>query len=161
MSDVVVRPAKDTDRAAIVELIRDQQAHLHGLFDRMKPPGDIGAWYLDALETRCAEEHGTLLVAEAGEALVGYAVVVCRVSSEREMDEVLYTHAHVPELSVLSGWRRRGIGRALLTACERIARDDGARWIRIASLAANTAARGAYEAAGFREHLIDYEKPLT
>ena len=158
--DVTVRPHRDADRDALVELIRDQQAHLHGLYDRMKPPPEIGAWYLDALVARCAKQHGTVLVAEAQDVLVGYAVVVCRVSSEEEMDEVLYTYAQVPELSVLSGWRRRGIGHALLAECERIARADGARWLRISSLAANAGARGTYEAYGFHEQQVDFEKPL-
>jgi ribosomal protein S18 acetylase RimI-like enzyme len=52
-------------------------------------------------------------------------------------------------LAVDPGMQGRGIGRALLDAAVEEARQRGARRLTLRVLSTNTAARAAYEAAGF------------
>ena len=56
--------------------------------------------------------------------------------------------------------RGRGIGRSLLEAAERHARDQGSKWLRISVLAQNRIAAGLYERFGFEPRVIELEKNL-
>ena len=127
----------------------------------MKPPEEIGSWYIDALITEVAKYKGDFLVAELGGKLAGYATLFAEVSSEDELDEKDYTYAYVSDLVVSEGHRGKGIGKALLDACATAAKAKGRNMIRISVLAANRRARKVYAAAGFEEHLVTLTKKLT
>lgn len=57
---------------------------------------------------------------------------------------------HFYRLAVHPGWRRQGVGRLLIEAGERRLRADGARRAAADVVVDRTAARGVWEAAGYR-----------
>ena len=67
---------------------------------------------------------------------------------------------YVSDLIVSAAHRGRGIGRRLLRAAEALAREAGARTIRLSVKAGNVGARSLYAAEGFEEAEIYLEKPL-
>jgi len=157
---VAIRDYEPQDRPALIALVRELQAAEAAVYDRMKPPDAIGDWYLDGLLDACRRRRGRILVATEGGAPVGYAVILTEVPSEAELDEVDYTYAYVQDLVVTEAARGRGSGSHLLANCEEIARDAGARWLRICVLADNDGAVRIYRKAGFAPLFFEMEKPL-
>jgi len=141
--------------------VRELQGHEAQFYDRMKPPGDMGHWYIEGLRGGIAKHKGSFLVAQAGNLIVGYATLLTEVTSEDERDEVLYTYAYIGDLAVLKAKRGQGYGRALLSECERIARQAGRKWLRLGVLANNVGARRFYRGFGLEEKFPTLEKPLT
>ncbi len=89
-------------------------------------------------------ESGEITVLLVGEGPYGLAQLRFRPS--------LYSgalDAYVEELYVVPEQRGRGLGRALLEAAMRWARERGARHIDLTTGEADTAARALYESAGF------------
>jgi ribosomal protein S18 acetylase RimI-like enzyme len=156
-----IRAYRDSDRDALLSLIRELQAAEAALYDRMKPAGDMGDWYIELLQSQCREEDGAILVAENETDVIGYATIRSRVVEAGAEDEVAYVYAYVGDLVVTKGARGRGAGQALLAECERRARAAGRDELRITVLAANTRARDVYRACGFDDLLIDMRKKLS
>ena len=119
--DIEIRIYRDTDKQGIVELVRELQTHEGAYFDRMKPPGEISSWYVDDLNTECAEAKGKLIVACSDGLPVGYAQLLTDQTSESERDEINYTYALVGELIVTKKFQRKGIGTRLIAECEKLA----------------------------------------
>lgn len=85
--------------------------------------------------------HRPLLVAVSNEGLIGYALVALH---RRAVAGRLYSIAVDPR----SG--RRGVGRALMEACERYAAAQGRSALRLEVRADNGAAIALYERLGFK-----------
>ena len=160
MDSIRIREFEEADRPALLGLVRELQATQHALYDRMKPPDELGDDYLRHLLDECAKFDGSILVAVDGDTLVGYAVVLTAVSSEDEADEIDFLFAYVSELMVTQSHRGRGIAAQLLSRCDGLARDAGVQWIRVTVLTENAEAVRVYEKAGFRSLLSVMEKPL-
>ena len=79
-------------------------------------------------------------VAHRGGALAGYGVVTIGAGE-----------AHLLNLSVAPGWKRRGVGTELTRFFMRLARDYGAQKIFLEVRPSNVAARALYTAEGFAE----------
>jgi len=152
--------ARESDLDAVVAIVRELQAHEARLYDRMRAPGDMGAWYVEHLEGECRAHGGRILVAEQGGMLVGYATVLTRIDVDCA-DEVAHSYAYVLDLAVSTPARGQGIARLLLEGCEAEARRCGAGHLRVTVLADNRRARDVYEAFGFRDLFVDLEKPLA
>lgn len=109
---VTIREGRTDDAAALAGMISDFNVEEGS-------PGRIGA---DGVLDLCFR-HGSRylsLVAETGEALVGYALVM------RFFDtEPCAWCAYMQDLYVVQGWRSRGVGRRLIAAAARHALDDG------------------------------------
>jgi GNAT superfamily N-acetyltransferase len=127
----------------------------------VKPPEEIGAWYIHDLHASVAKHKGRLLVAESEGVVAGYACLLVDVSSADDHDEILYTYSYVADLAVLASHRGHGLGGALLAACESLARAAGQKWIRLGVIAANHDARRFYARSGFAEQLLTLEKTLA
>lgn len=155
-----IRDYAAADRPLLVELAREMQAAEASFYDRLKPPAEIGDWYIQTLLDACETKNGRILVATDGDTPIGYAVVLTHVTSEDEPDEIDHVHAFIQDIAVTERWRGRGVGSALLAACEDTARKAGVRWLRLSVLAENTRALGAYRKAGFQPLLSTMEKPL-
>jgi GNAT superfamily N-acetyltransferase len=69
----------------------------------------------------------------------------------------------VSGFGVVPAWRRRGLGRRLMSALLESARGYGLRQLSLEVLAGNAAARGLYEGAGMRvtRDLLILERPAT
>ena len=156
----MLRPYGPEDRAAVIALVRELQTYEAEFYDRMKPPEEIGDWYVDGLLKYCAEQAGEILVADATGRLLGYAAVMTAVSSQGEADEQDFFYAEVKDLVVTEAARGQGLGRRLLEACEARARAAGAQWLRIGVLADNSRALETYRRFGFRDLSVQLEKLL-
>ncbi len=162
MTDIRIRKYRPDDREAVIELVRELQIAEGKFYDRVKPPEDIGDWYLDGLLSSCEEQKGQIFLADESGVPVGYAVVLAEVPSEdSNPDEVAYLYAYISDLVVSEHLRGRGIGKMLLQKCESFARHHEAKWLRIGVLANNDPAVRAYESAGFRTLTMEMEKKLV
>jgi ribosomal-protein-alanine acetyltransferase len=106
----------------------------------------------------------TLIVAEAGESVAGYALVNYRHGSKRAR---LYT------IAVAGAFQRRGIARRLLAAAERSARAHGCGTMRLEAREDDAGAIALYESSGYnrfgrrrryydgRVDALLFEKPLA
>lgn len=160
MGEVALRAFEEGDRPAIVALVRELQLAEGALHDRMKPPEEIGDWYVDYLLESCKRDNGRIVVATLGDEVVGYLAVMTEVSSEGEIDEVSYSYALVQDLAVAERCRGRGIASKLLAEGEAAARAAGARWLRVEVLTENQPAAALYRKTGFNPLISLLEKPL-
>ena len=144
----------------MLAIVRDLQTDESRFYDRLRPPEEIGTWYIDGLKQDIAKHKGWFLVAELDGMVSGYASLLGEVSSEDEREEVLYTCAYVGDLAVATGQRGQGIGHALLSECEKLARAAGRQWLRLGVHAANHEARQFYARAGLEDKFITLEKLL-
>jgi ribosomal protein S18 acetylase RimI-like enzyme len=121
-------PARDRDqvRSCVVEL----QEFERGLEPSLPKGVDMVDAYLAFLLDRCSRAAGRVLVAEVDHVVVGFVVLLARVVPE-EPDEDQMPYAYISDLVVLPGYRRRGIGRALLDRAEALARSSGASILRV------------------------------
>jgi GNAT superfamily N-acetyltransferase len=113
------------------------------------------------LKKWCAKDDGTFLVAEDGAAVLGYAVVLCTCKEEGADGDFAYLYALVADLVVTEVARGEGIGKALLEACERLARAKARPVLRIGVLSGNLGALHAYQKYGFTPYHLKLEKLLA
>jgi ribosomal protein S18 acetylase RimI-like enzyme len=86
-----------------------------------------------------------MLVAEEGGKPVGFVLVVHDLPDEVSLTEQVF----IAYMAVAPEWQRRGIGRAMLGAVERLAEERGVEYVSLMVTEENTPARGLYDAAGF------------
>ena len=142
-------------RECFIELQNDERR-----LDPGKPDGTtIAQAYLERMFARCRQWDGRVFVAEDADTLVGFVCVWARVPPD-EPDDNPALYAHVSDLVVRAAYRRRGIGRQLLSAAETYARSRGANSFRIGVSARNAAAKNLYESIGFKEYKIELAKQL-
>lgn len=85
--------------------------------------------------------HRPLLVVKFGDAIAGYALIVLRKGAKS---------ARLYSLAVDPAQARRGVGRALLQACERYARAHDRDVLRLEVRYDNASAIALYESMGYR-----------
>ena len=128
MSKVSIRAANPSDLDAIFAL-----EHAAFSADRLSRR---------SLRAFIKSAHRPLLVAVLDKSLVGYALVALRQGAPAAR---LYSIAVDPRIG------RRGVGRALIAACERYAARMGAIALRLEVRYDNAAAIALYEKMGFRQ----------
>jgi GNAT superfamily N-acetyltransferase len=119
----------------------------------------MGPWYIARLKRDIAEGGGRLLVAEGPGGVVGYAALTFAVAAD-DKAELPHSYAQVDDLAVCASARSKGVGSALLAACEAHARDKGVDVLRLAALARNAQARQFYLRNGLQEVYVTLEKDL-
>jgi GNAT superfamily N-acetyltransferase len=102
-----------------------------------------------------ADDGSRLLIAEAGDGRVGFALV-----EELRDYFTLERHGHVGILAVTAGAEGRGAGGALLRAAESWARDRGFHTLTLNVFSGNRHARDVYEHLGFEEDTVKYIKRI-
>jgi GNAT superfamily N-acetyltransferase len=115
--------------------------------------------YCATLLERCGAWDGVLLVAEEEDGPVGLLAMFLRVP-QTEPDEPPGSYASVSDLVVLPEARGRGIGTVLLARAEERARSAGAATLRLEVMAGNRRARDFYRRHGWRDRVVQMEKPL-
>ncbi len=101
------------------------------------------------------DDGSRLLIAEAGDARVGFALV-----EELRDYFTLERHGHVGILAVAAGAEGHGAGGALLRAAETWARDRGFSTLTLNVFSGNRHARAVYEHLGFEEDTVKYTKKI-
>ncbi|HZD72382.1 MAG TPA: GNAT family N-acetyltransferase [Actinomycetota bacterium] len=140
-TQVVVRPARERDLDAIIELFVEVAAE--GRWIGTELPVDRERRRL-RLREELRRQDAIVLVAEAGGRIVG----------QLGMDVASYGVADFGML-VAEGWRGRGVGTALLRAGIEWARQAGAHKVALQVWPHNDAAIALYEKLGFqREGLL-------
>jgi ribosomal protein S18 acetylase RimI-like enzyme len=157
---IVIREYNDSrDTNALRDCFAELQNN-ERQFDPGKPEGStIAAAYLDRMFARCHDWDGRVFVAEVTGQVVGFVCVWAKVPPE-EPDESPAEYAFVSDLVVSKLYRRRGIGKQLLSAVESFARSRGSCSIRIEVSSHNVSARSRYNSLGFEEYKIELLKRL-
>jgi GNAT superfamily N-acetyltransferase len=144
----VVRPAVPGDHAQLCELFDElDELHRNARPDIFrKPAGDARsrddmAWLMDG-------EGGTILVADAGDRLLGVAVALLKNPPSHPL-LVARKIVEIDNIVVRRRYHRQGIGSRLVTACVEWARQRGADEVEIAVHDFNIAAAAFYRALGF------------
>jgi ribosomal protein S18 acetylase RimI-like enzyme len=156
---VNIRPYRDADESACRACIVERQDAERQFDARLRTGDEMADEYLEQMHTRCREWAGAILVAEQDDEVVGLTMVLARVPFE-SLDEPPGHSAWVAELVVRSGFRKRGIGTALLHSAQRHARDAGASELRIGVLSGNRPAAALYRREGFAPYSETLAKML-
>ncbi|RZA14549.1 MAG: GNAT family N-acetyltransferase [Lysobacteraceae bacterium] len=141
------------DEPAILSFIQGLQDYeLQFEANRSRDPGFVAEHWRDA-QHRCAEKHGTMLVAEDGGKPVGWAFAY------EEHGELFIAaperrHGFLAEIYVQPEARGQGHGRALIEAVEAWSRGRAHKLLTIGVLAGNARAIRSYEGAGYAPYTI-------
>jgi ribosomal protein S18 acetylase RimI-like enzyme len=103
---------------------------------------------------RQAANHETVIVAEVGERIAGFASL--RVTDS--LDPTPY--AELTDLFVEPEARRLGVAARLVKYMEGIARERGATHLVVLTGQKNTEAQAFYRSAGYEEYAVAMRKPL-
>ena len=141
MREFTIRPAVPADAEALVALADAVAAEREGwlITDSSWRSAGEERRYLRALRRYA---HAAVFVAETADGLVA------RLSVARDPHPA---SAHVADLGLMvaAGWRRRGIGRALLQQAVDWARESGIRKLELHVFPHNEPAIALYESFGF------------
>lgn len=157
--NVTIRPLREGDEQACRACVVELQDAGREIDPRLLPGEVMADEYLQEMHHRCRRYDGTILLAEQGGVIVGMVMVLAHVPYD-SVDEPPGDRAILAELVVRQGYRRRGIGAALLRAADRYARDEGATEIHIAVLSRNHPARDLYLREGYIPHVDTLAKLL-
>ena len=147
---VTIRPRTAADFESLVDLDLASARHhaeLDPAFYRVPARAAVAAF----LQRRLAELDGEILVA----VIDGQVIGMVGVAVQEAPDPGSVVRA-VPTvdlgISVLEEWRGRGVGKALMAAAERWARERGAARMVLDMSAENAGALRFYERLGYRQH---------
>jgi GNAT superfamily N-acetyltransferase len=157
---MTIREAKlPSDEPAILSFINGLQDYEAGFEpDRRRDP-DFAAQHWRELQHRCAEKHGIMLIAEDGGKAEGWAFAYEQ-HGELFIVEPERRHGFLAEIFVMPEARGKGLGRALIEACEDWARGRGHKLLTIGVLAKNPGAIRAYQASGYAPYAITMRRYL-
>lgn len=147
------------DEPAILAFINGLQDYEAGFEPNRRLDPNFAADHWRDLQHRCAEKHGTMLIAEDEGKPVGWAFAhdqlgeVFVVEPERQ-------HGYLAELYVVPSARGKGLGRALIEACEAWARARGHKLLQVGVLARNARAIRSYEGAGYSAYGLTMRRYL-
>ena len=160
-----IRPyRRETDAETVRACFLALQDYERSLEAALPTGTAIADAYLARMFDRCAKWDGVVFVAATDGApgvssIIGFVSVWGRVPQD-EPDEPEGDYAFVSDLVVLSTFRGRGVGTALLAEAERRARSRGVATLRIGVLARNAGARCLYEKIGFADYRTQLTTPL-
>ena len=156
-----VRDAKlPQDEAAMLQFINELQRFERAIEENRRVDASVAQEFLSVLLERVKNNHGCIRLAEDDHGQpIGWAVAL------EDEDEVYVVagerrFGYISELHVIESWRGRGVGRALMSACEAWARDRGLATMFIAGLAENRRALDVYRASGYAPHAAFLRKYL-
>ena len=161
MAGFVIRPYRETDRAAVIAAEIDLQEYERTLHDTRLPGAPVMEAYLDRLLRDVAAQSGAILIAEDDGCFLG--LVACVVARDDTVQETADSnvYGYITDIYVLPDRRGSGLAQALLEAAETHLAPTGVSRVRINALAANARARRAYEKHGFEPYEVMYEKRLA
>lgn len=142
---VRVRLVRGEDTAGLVPIFEAfYGAHFGGRVTELAVAGRL----------RQAANHETVIVAEVGERIAGFASL--RVTDS--LDPTPY--AELTDLFVEPEARRLGVASRLVKYMEGIARERGATHLVVLTGQKNTEAQAFYRTAGYEEYAVAMRKPL-
>jgi ribosomal protein S18 acetylase RimI-like enzyme len=148
------------DKPAFLDFIMGSQRYEYAIAPnrRLDPPVAEEHWA--RLSTHLSEQGGCVFLAEdARKVPLGWGVVGGYTGEAFVVPEER-SYAYIFELFVIEAMRGKGIGRALIAACEDSAKAKDFKTLLIGVLAGNTNAAGLYRSAGFADYAIELKKYL-
>ena len=156
---LVLRTLRDGDRTTMLAFLRDladAEADYHWA---MRPGNEMNMAEVDRTIAEIATEDGTIVIAELDGKPVGYAGVVLQdAEGEFELKDAWRRRGFITDMYVAPAGRRRGIGLALIAACERHVAAAGIDWLQICVSPDNAPAIALYRRAGFGDYELVLEK---
>ena len=161
MSVFKIRDAElPQDKPELLEFILELQRFEKVFEPNRRLDEPVAGEYFAVLIGEVRKNSGRILVAEGdGGELLGWGVAYTReddvyvVAEERRF-------GYISELFVIEPLRGKGIGQALIKACEAWARSLGLRVLRIGVLAGNKRTATIYDQAGFAPDAMHLRKYL-
>lgn len=162
----MIRPATPADRAFVLNLAsrlvdgfevpahRSKAELIEG--DRRALEAWFGQLHDGGADARSAKADEAMLIAEVDGKPAGAAFLVTLVDYFTERP-----HAHLSVLAVEKSAEGKGVGSALLDACEHWARSRGSDRLTLSALVTNARARALYERRGFSGEYVRYVLPLA
>ena len=148
-----VRPYVPDDRAFLLSLAPRLIIGLPPWRDPQLAIAAFEQWILVSIEQQ--GQKTTVLVAEDDQAeRLGFATIA------HENHFTGEPQACINELATSERAEGRGVGKALITACEEWAREQGIGFLALSTSAANVRALGFYHHLGFRDEDIKLVKLL-
>jgi GNAT superfamily N-acetyltransferase len=147
------------DRAAVLSFIMGSQHYEHAFEPNRRLDPAVAEEQLAFLLDGVGKHRGRVFVADDDGQAIGWAVFVVG-EAPVFVVEAERTHGYVAELFVTEGMRGRGVGRALLAACEEETRRAALKQIKIGLLTANRRAAEVYAGAGFAPYASELRKYL-
>jgi ribosomal protein S18 acetylase RimI-like enzyme len=152
---MTVRPATEFDHAAVQALAGELVAGAAPWRPADGVARAAAVWVADACRTGTDADHALLVACDRDGALLGFAAVGVRRHSSGDRD------AHLSELVVAPGARRRGVGSRLVVACEDWALSRGLTRLSLETGAANEPARGLYARLGYAAEQVTLTRALA
>jgi GNAT superfamily N-acetyltransferase len=170
MSDVTIRPTRETDIDNLIALYEEFHTfHVLGAPTRLRlpAPSDDRAQYEEEwaqiraqLLAILQDANTALLLAEAAGQIVGLAEIYLR-RDEANPLTVQHTYSHLQSLIVTERWRGRGVGARLMAVAEAWARKRGATELRLDAWEFAAGPLPFYEALGYQTVKRTLVKPLA
>ena len=159
-ADVVIRPARESDREVLIELFLGLNVYEEPFVGnrRLDRAGAIDS--LAFAEKKVADTGGVKLVAEIDGSVVGHLFLTWEKHGACVRDDEK-DYGYVAELFVREAHRGKGIGRALLQEAERLTKAKGFGHMMLGVLHGNTVAERAYARFGFKPYAADLVKPIA
>jgi ribosomal protein S18 acetylase RimI-like enzyme len=155
---VEIRPAIDSDFEALVELDLSSAAHHAGLDPGLYHVPDRAA-VASFLRERLADPDREVFVAVADGAVVGMVDVT--IAEDPPPGSILRPIRTADlGISVLAGWRGRGVGHALMAVAEASARRRGAERLALDMASSNAGALRFYEGLGYATYGLVMRKAI-
>lgn len=153
MAEVVIRPARAADVETVARLWEALVAHHRALDDSLPDLTPLGmVRYARRLEDQLDNPMACVLVAEASGEIVGYVLgVVVDLAPEMFAQE---PSGFLADIFVEEGWRRSGIGRALVQSLAEWFRQRGMRYFEWHAAARNAEALAFWRGVGGREVMV-------
>ena len=152
---IVVRDACPDDLPAVLEMWAELR-EIGGRLERATPPATAdGA--LDRLLAITMDPDSRALIATSGDAVAGMAVLTC--AQYAPLFDQIAVHVHY--LHVREGYRRRGVGKALLAAAASFAEEVGAEHMMTSVLPQLRETNRFYARLGFSPVVVRRSVPVT
>lgn len=160
MEPVEILPARESDRDGLTELVRELKSYERYLHQARQPGDRVATSHVNYLIRSAEEGAGAIFIAWVGQDIAGFVAGWMALDQDPLNFPELASHGYVSDIYVRTRWRGKDIAQQLLAAIEDHLKMQGARRLRIHSLARNAAALAAYRGNGFEPLEIVLEKPL-
>ncbi len=154
---ISIREYKEADRRAVIDLVVElQDAEASFEVDRY-PGAEVAEKYFSQILTPIIAK-GKILVAVNDEQVVAFTSFEIETDDDviSKIKEVLCT----TDVVVSKDFRRQGIAAMLLEAVKQYAKERNIRYVKVNTLARNTAMQNALDKNGFRPYEFTYISEL-